>query len=112
MSVCMQNFMCWSWFNFDYWHMGILNAIVILTSGFSVSYFSFRSQKILGRCGASHQFVCHVVYGLPYPFFSHGVPSIAKLEGSFEVLRGGQGITLPARYLVPGDVIFLQVRSL
>ena len=39
-----QNFMAWTWFNFFYWHMGIVNTLVYVSGGLVVSYVKYRND--------------------------------------------------------------------
>jgi len=39
-----QIFMAWTWFNFSYWHMGLINTFVFSLGGFSVAYVTFQNR--------------------------------------------------------------------
>ncbi|RYH30766.1 hypothetical protein EON65_04255 [archaeon] len=40
-----QNFMAWSWLNYSYWHMGIVNTLVYTIGGLSVSYVNYKNAQ-------------------------------------------------------------------
>eukprot|EP00808_Paulinella_micropora_P011287 g80566.t1 len=40
-----QSMMAWSWFNFAYWHMGIVNTFVYLTGGLAVAWYSYLNEN-------------------------------------------------------------------
>lgn len=40
-----QNFMAWSWLNYSYWHMGIVNTLVYTFGGLSVSYVNYKNSQ-------------------------------------------------------------------
>eukprot|EP00300_Choanocystis_sp_HF-7_P024223 c25631_g1_i1.p1 GENE.c25631_g1_i1~~c25631_g1_i1.p1 ORF type:complete len:1297 (+),score=301.51 c25631_g1_i1:36-3926(+) len=77
-----QNFMAWSWFNFDYWHMGIVNSLVYISGGLSVCVVNYRNQSLLH--------------------------SLAKVDGTCFVLRDGREEEVNQVDLVPGDVVVLK----
>eukprot|EP00808_Paulinella_micropora_P010657 g65228.t1 len=76
-----QNLMAWTWFNFVYWHMGIVYTMVYLLGGFSVALVNYRNEVALS--------------------------SLSKVEGSAMVLRDGEWQEIDQREVVPGDVLHL-----
>eukprot|EP00808_Paulinella_micropora_P026704 g73567.t1 len=77
-----QNMMAWSWFNFAYWHMGIVNTFVYITGGISVAWYSYLNEKSLS--------------------------TLTKIEGRIMTRRDGQWTATGYRELVPGDICQLE----
>ncbi len=76
-----QNFMAWTWFNFFYWHMGIVNTLVYVSGGLVVSYVKYRNDCRLKE--------------------------LSKISGTVNVLRDGKFVEIEQKEIVPGDVISL-----
>jgi predicted P-type ATPase len=76
-----QNFMTWTWLNYSYWHMGIVNTLVYLLGGFTCSIINYRNALRLRE--------------------------LCKVEGTAEVLRDGHFKKVDQAELVPGDVVAL-----
>lgn len=74
-----QNFMTWTWINYGYWHMGIVNTLVYTLGGLVVSYVKYQNDKRLQE--------------------------LSRIEGTAQVLRDGKWIIVEETQLVPGDVI-------
>jgi hypothetical protein len=74
-----QLFMIWAWFPFNYYFMAIVQSCVILSGGFSVSYFSYRNERNLYR--------------------------LSKVSGNVQVVRDGAMVLCSQDELVPGDVV-------
>jgi len=75
-----QNHMSWSWFNFSYWHMGIVNTIVYVFGGLSIVWVNYQNAKSL--------------YNL------------AKIpDRKVDVLREGKWEQIAQSSLVPGDIV-------
>eukprot|EP00301_Raphidiophrys_heterophryoidea_P007259 c12832_g1_i1.p1 GENE.c12832_g1_i1~~c12832_g1_i1.p1 ORF type:complete len:1368 (+),score=403.79 c12832_g1_i1:102-4205(+) len=77
-----QNFMAWTWFNFYYWHMGIVNTLVYVGGGLSISFVNFKNRKMIYE--------------------------LATVKGDCEVLRDGQVKRMDTTKLVAGDVIVVR----
>jgi hypothetical protein len=79
-----QNFMAWSWFNYSYWHMGIVNTLVYTTGGLTVSSINYRNALRLQE--------------------------LCRIEGTVDVLRDNGKVveTIDQSKLVPGDVVLVQ----
>jgi predicted P-type ATPase len=77
-----QNFMTWTWLNYAYWHMGIVNTIVYTMGGLTVSYVRYQSASRLKE--------------------------LSKVSGSVHVLRDGHFVEINQTGLVPGDVVSLR----
>lgn len=77
-----QNFMAWSWMNYSYWHMGIVNTLVYLIGGTTVSIVNYRNAVRL--------------------------KTLCKVEGTVEVFRDGKFVTINQENVVPGDIIAVQ----
>jgi cation-transporting ATPase 13A3/4/5 len=77
-----QNFMAWTWLNYSYWHMGIVNTLVYTLGGITVSIVNYvNAQRLKQLC---------------------------KMEGTVNVIRDGEIVTINQSELVPGDIIDLQ----
>jgi len=74
-----QMFMVWAWFPFNYYFMAIVLAIIIISGGLSVSFFSYRNERNLYR--------------------------LSRVSGSVPVLRDGAMVICSQDELVPGDVV-------
>lgn len=74
-----QNFMTWTWLNFSYWHMGIVNTLVYTTGGLVVSLVQYQNDVRLQE--------------------------LSKISGTVEVLRDGAYVTIEQKDIVPGDVV-------
>lgn len=77
-----QNFMAWTWFNYSYWHMGIVNTLVYIAGGMTVAFVNYKNSCRLRE--------------------------LCKVEGQVEVLRDGSYIKIDQQDVVPGDVITIQ----
>ena len=77
-----QNFMTWTWLNYAYWHMGIVNTCVYTLGGFTVSYVQFQSASRLKQ--------------------------LSRVSGTVHALRDGQFVEIDQSKVVPGDIISLQ----
>ena len=77
-----QNFMTWSWINYSYWHMGIVNTLVYTLGGVTVSIVNYKNARRLKE--------------------------LCRVEGTVDVLRDGKFVTVDQARVVPGDVIALQ----
>ena len=76
-----QNYMVWTWLNYWYYHMGIVESIVRITGGVAVSIVKYRMEKNMCKLGV--------------------------VEGDVEVLRDGNYVTVGQEELVPGEVVSL-----
>jgi len=75
-----QMFMAWTWFNFSYWHMGVVYMIAFAISGLIVAKTTYTNRFLLYKLVAgSNIFV--------------------------QVKRGSEFVKVPTEDLVPGDVI-------
>ena len=79
-----QAFMAWTYFNFSYWHMGILNTCVYSLSGLTVARISYLNRYMLYNLVAG----------------PNSVVVRAKKNGVF--------VNVSAVDLVPGDVIAVE----
>jgi len=77
-----QNFMAWTWFNFYYWHMGIVNTLVYVGGGLSISFVNYKNRKLLYE--------------------------LATVKGDCEVIRDGARQKVDTYNLVAGDVIVVE----
>lgn len=77
-----QNFMAWSWMNYSYWHMGIVNTLVYSLGGITVSAVNYQNAVRLKE--------------------------LCRVEGTVDVLRDGTFHTIDQSRLVPGDVIAIE----
>lgn len=77
-----QNFMAWTWLNYGYWHMGIVNTIVYVFGGLTVSYVKYVNDMRLQE--------------------------LSKISGVVEVLRDGVYVEVEQKQLVPGDVMVVK----
>eukprot|EP00808_Paulinella_micropora_P030745 g7208.t1 len=77
-----QNMITWTWFNFNYWYMGLLNTVVYVSGGLSVAWYTYQNKLALA--------------------------SLAKIEGQARVKRDGRWLFVDQRNLVPGDVCQLE----
>jgi P-type E1-E2 ATPase len=74
-----QTFMMWSWFNFYFWHMALIQTCVRVVGGLTVALVTYRNEANLFRLG--------------------------NVSGHVKVLRQGTLVTIPQKDLVPGDVM-------
>lgn len=77
-----QNFMTWSWINYSYWHMGIVNTLVYSVGGLTVSYINYTNAVRLQK--------------------------LCKIDGTVEVRRGGKFVKIDQAELVPGEVVLVK----
>lgn len=77
-----QNFMTWTWLNYGYWHMGIVNTLVYTLGGLTVSLVQYQSATRLKE--------------------------LSRVSGTVQVYREGQFVEVDQSALVPGDVVSLQ----
>lgn len=77
-----QNFITWTWFNYSYWHMGIVNTLVYVSGGLTVAYVNYTNARRLKE-------LCRIV-------------------GTVEVLRSGSFIEIDQAKIVPGEVIAIK----
>eukprot|EP00808_Paulinella_micropora_P027751 g1866.t1 len=77
-----QNLMAWTWFNFAYWHMGLVNTFVYITGGVAVAWYSYLQERSLA--------------------------SLTKIEGRIMTRRDGQWVSTDYHELVPGDICQLE----
>eukprot|EP00457_Paulinella_chromatophora_P000588 gb/GEZN01000588.1/.p1 GENE.gb/GEZN01000588.1/~~gb/GEZN01000588.1/.p1 ORF type:complete len:1220 (+),score=191.62 gb/GEZN01000588.1/:86-3661(+) len=76
-----QNLMTWTWFNFAYWHMGIIYTMVYVLGGVSVAYVNYINELQLS--------------------------TLSAVEGRALVLRDGRFVEVMQKEVVPGDVLVL-----
>jgi magnesium-transporting ATPase (P-type) len=76
-----QNFMTWTWINYSYWHMGIVNTLVYTLGGVTVSIITYRNALRL--------------------------KDLCRVDGAVDALRNGVFTSVDQSKLVPGDVISL-----
>jgi cation-transporting ATPase 13A3/4/5 len=81
-----QMFMAWTWLNFTYWHMGVINMLVFSLGGLIVAYNEHKNRVVLHK--------------------------LVKDDSIATVIRNGQPIEVPAANLVPGDVIEVKEGSI
>jgi len=74
-----QNYMVWTWFNYWYYHMAILETLVRLGSGIAVSIVKYKMDKNICKLGVA--------------------------TGEVEVLRDGLFKTISQQDIVPGEVV-------
>jgi cation-transporting ATPase 13A3/4/5 len=74
-----QNFMTWTWLNYAYWHMGIVNTLVYTFGGVVVSFVKYKNEVRLRE--------------------------LSKISGTVTVLRNGKFVDIEQTHLVPGDVV-------
>ena len=74
-----QAFVLWFWLGVDYWFMAIVNWGIVLLSAFTISFFRYRSAKVLYR--------------------------ITNVSGTSRVLRDKELVLVDQDALVPGDIV-------
>jgi len=74
-----QTFMAWTWFNFAYWHMGVLLTFVFTSGGLSIVWVNWNNSKVLA--------------------------TLAGKPNEVIALRDGERKPILSTQLVPGDVI-------
>lgn len=74
-----QNYMVWTWLNYWYYHMGIVESIVRIVGGIAVSVVKYKMAKNICRLGT--------------------------VIGEVEVLRDGEFVTISQQDIVPGEVV-------
>jgi len=79
-----QCFMAWTYFNFAYWHMGIVNSAVYSLSGITVAHITYSNRTLLYNLVASQN------------------------KATVRAKRQGKFVVIPSVDLVPGDVIAVE----
>lgn len=79
-----QIFMAWTWFNFGYWHMGLINVSVFTLSGLSISMVTYLNRKQLFKIVS------------------------AATNHTIMVKRGGRYVKAKTTMLVPGDLVAVE----
>jgi hypothetical protein len=78
-----QCFMAWTWFNFSYWHMGLVNTLVYSLGGLSIAHVTYTNMVMLGKLVEANTLV------------------------NVRVIRNHHVKVIPAALLVPGDLFIV-----